>query len=358
MKEYKHEYEDSEKYVNHNALLSHDADISLSQSIRNLGKSYDGMRLIKKNMDNGFNGCWERWDKTELGIAKNEVLEFLQKDSDVGLYTSFKIKDSTASYIVNNDTGGKVYFFAVKLAASYKGLDIPALRWEIYDEYIPEFYDIRTRRDIEFDKFMSLHTTLKRENKKFRSLLMCNCIDWFTGYTKTWKITPFNAGLIRVYDNKISVEYNGETIEGTSKIAFENVKPSIAMLQRTISNESLRGDSETAQKYYNNVIKKMYTLIDVCPDSQVPLQAIQFRRGDTYYSYRIYEGIYYVCKCGYRNSYPTDVFCHEGMRPGELRRTSLGSQLEQLINAGCMRFDSGYTYNDFIQGIWEYRKRI
>lgn len=354
MKIVKHIYEDNEKYCNHNKLLSVKADISISQSIRNLGKSYDAMRLAIKCLENGKNIAWCRWDLNEMAIAYNEFSEKL----DELKYKPFSVKNSKIIGFVNMENGAKLQFYAVKSAMSYKGSDIK-LDWLIYDEFIPEMYDIKTRRDTEFNKFMSLYVTLKRDYQKFRCLLISNCIDWFNGYTKGWKIYPFPSGEIRIYDRELLIDIDGKTVSAKTRVAFENVKPSHAMIQRVIKEQIIKGGEVSEIKsYLENETSIQYNLIGKCPNPNIPLEPIQFRRNKDYFSFRKYDGIYYFVKVKKRDTLPVYIFSLENAQPDEIREKQHGVIMEELINRSLCRFYDGHVYNNIIMGIWELRKRI
>lgn len=352
-KDFKAEYKPDERYCNHKKLLSHNANISWSQSIRNLGKSYDAMRLVRKTVEKGRNCVWNRWDRNETEIAKAEFMRYNVDDK----YTEYNIKNSPASYIQDNDSGCSIYFMPVKQASSLKGLDIPKIKWMVYDECIPEFYDIKTRRDIEFDKFMSLYKTLKRDTQDFRALLMCNVIDWFNGYTRAWEISPFDAGIIRTFIKDVVVDIDGEIYKSSQKIAFENVKPSKAMIQRNLEDEILKGNTDFVKAYYANKASKEYNMIAQCPNLNIPLEPMQWRRGNIYISYRVHGGYCYFVETKPRDI-ATDVFSPGDIGHREMRRPSIGTWLEELINSGKACFSNGHVYNTVIGGIWDYRKRI
>lgn len=354
-KEYEAIFGDDEIYYKLDRLLSHNADISWSQSIRNLGKSYDAMRLVGETMKAGRNCVWLRWSKSETELAKTVFEEFL---GDKERYKSMKIPDSSATYITDIETGAVTYFMPVKMANDLKGLDIPELKWIVYDECVPEFYDVKTRRDVEFDKFMSLYKTLKRDCEDTRVIMICNCIDWFTGYTLAWGITPFESGVIKSFTKEVRIEVAGEVYSTSNKISFENVRPSKGMILRNLKDESLKGNAEELEQYYANATQKKYTAIAICPDLNISLGGEQFRRGKSYYSYRYLDGYYYFCKTGKRTMDVTHVGTVVGMQDNERKLPSMGKSIEELINRGVAKFDTGHTYNAIVGLVWDYRKRV
>lgn len=354
MKIVKHIYPDETVYCNHNKLLSVKADISISQSIRNLGKSYDAMRLAIKCLENGKNIAWCRWDLNEMAVAFEEF----KKRLDEFTYKPFSVKNSKVIGFVNMENGARIQFYAVKSAMSYKGSDI-SLDWLIYDEFIPEMYDIKTRRDTEFNKFMSLFVTLKRDYQKFRALLISNCIDWFNGYTKGWGIYPFASGEIRIYDREVVLEIDNKSVSSKMRVAFENVKPSVTMIQRVLKEQVIKGgDVDEIKRYLENETSTQYNLIARCPIINTPLEPIQFRRKNEYFSFRKYDGLYYFTKVKKRESLPVYIFSLENAQPNEIREKRHGEIIEDLINASRCRFSDGHVYNNIIMGIWELRKRV
>lgn len=359
IKEYDSIYPEDLRYLNHNNLLSHNADISWSQSIRNLGKSYDAMRLVEKTMENGRNCTWLRWDRKECKLAEHELERFF--DDDIR-YIKKNIPNSNVSYITDIESDSAVYIMPVKDASGVKGMDIPDIKWCIYDECIPEFYDVQTRKFEEFNKFMSLYVTLKRDTKDFRVLMMSNCIDWFTEYTRAWGIMPFAPGKIRVFNHVTVMETEGGPVSVNYKIAFENVYPSQAMIERNMKDYAIRGQIFDISAYFGNTTSTNYNLIEVCPDLSVELSNCQFKWDKGYYAYRIYNGIVYFTKVNQRKGIDTYVFkvsdlsqLYEDMTT---RSRVIGTWLEDLINRGRARFNSGHTYNVLIGGLYELRKRI
>lgn len=335
--------------------MSVQADISISQSIRNIGKSYDGMiKMIKQMCDKGLSVAWLRWDLGELAVSMANFEDLLNPEE----YKEEKHKDLDVKCYKNINNGACIWFFAVKQATKYKGFDKP-INWVVYDEFIPEFYDIKTRRDTEFNKFMSLWVTLKRDNKPFKGLLMSNCIDWFNGYTMAWKIKPFNSGEIRIFDSEMSINFDGTIINNKIRIAFENVRPTPAMINRVLKEEMLKGnDISTIKRYLDNETSTQYNLIAQCPNMKIPLYGIQFRRNDKYYSYRLFNDCLYFVETKKRDSITTDVFSLVNIKENEVRRPKIGKYIEDLLNLGLVRFDNGHTYNAIIMGLWDYRKSV
>lgn len=357
IKEYDSNHPDDKVYLTHNNLLSHNADISWSQSIRNLGKSYDAMDLVRNTLNSGRNAVWLRWDRKEVKLAEHELIRFMD-DSD--RYKRVGVPDSNVSYLHDTHNDTYLYFMPVKDAAGVKGMDIPDVKWCVYDECIPEFYDVRTRRDEEFDKFMSLYVTLKRDTEDFRVLMMSNCIDWFTGYTKAWNIDPFEPGKIRTYTREVVINTPDGIARASYKIAFENVKPSMAMIERNLKDYAIRGQVFDLDGYFDNKTSVDYNLIAKCPDLSIPLGDMQFMRDGVFFSYRQYMGAYYFCTVKPRDSTATRVFKVSDVDPskGYVRVKPFHKWFEEIINYGKAKFESGHLYNLVVQGIYDLRAQI
>lgn len=354
-KEFRHDFPPDDPYYSLDRLLSHEADISWCQSIRDVGKSYNMRMKCHKAISNGYSCVWLRWQRTELGTA---MQAWSKQFSDE--YEDVTPKGNNIVYRiwVNRESGAYIVFGAVKDSVHVKDVQIPNLRWLVYDECVPEQYDVRTRRDVEFDKFTSIYMSFARESKQLRAVLMCNVIDWFNPFTQAWGIRPFEAGIIKVFIDDITVETDDGTKGTKLKIAFENIKPSRAMLDRVIELAKLRyTNSKDLQRYISNATAKDYGMIGSCPDMDIPLDRLQFRRGERYYSFRVHDGIYYFVETAKREGYPTEVFKFGTNGSREGRNPQLGKIIEELINQGRVRFENGHVYNEFMNGLADYRMR-
>lgn len=346
IKEYPMLYPDELLYYSLNKVLTFDADVYLIQSIRNLGKSYSAREIVKNAMDKGYNCAWLRWDKTETATALNKF------SSDKNLIAGM-VKDSNVGYVVNDNNDSKTYFLSVKLAMSYKDFGIDKLRFAVYDECVPEHYDVKTRRETEFKKLMSLFNTIKRDNKT-RLIMICNCIDWFNPFTSAWEIHPFNSGIVKVFTKDMLIDDKKYKMS----ILMENVKPTPAMVNRVAQLEVLRGNYKTVQDYFKNQTSIQYNLLEKCPDLDTPLADIQFRVKDDFYSYRKYNGILYFVKTGFRKGVDVDNADIHDMRPNEYRTKEIGKQLEDMFNRGILRFDNGHTFNAIVGTVYKYREHL
>ena len=190
--------------------------------------------------------------------------------------------------------------------------------------------------------------------------MICNTIDWFNSYFQAWGIVPFGAGLIRIstFDMDVTQKVGEEQIhiKHTFKIVVENMKPSAKMIARIMGSEGLRGSQDKMQKYIENYYKNQYTLIERCPEMKVQLEPMQVYYNDKYYGYRVYRNVIYWCETGKRNV-PTDVAkrCDMKLETRPAIRPIYAKTIEEGINAGYVRFDTGYTYNAIIGYIYEVR---
>lgn len=353
-KEFRHDFPPDDPYYSLDRLLSHEADISWCQSIRDVGKSYNMRMKCHKAISNGFSCVWLRWQRTELGTA----MQAWQKQFG-DAYVDVTPKGTNIVYKIwmNLESNTYIVFGAVKDSVHIKDVQIANLRWLVYDECVPEQYDVRTRRDVEFDKFTSIYMSFARESKQMRAVLMCNVIDWFNPFTQAWNIRPFDAGIIKVFIDVMTIETDTGPKTARLKIAFENIKPSRAMLDRVIELAKLRySNTKDLQKYINNATAKDYGMVAKCPDMSIPLEPLQFRRGERYYGFRICNGVYYFTETSFRNL-PTEVFKFGTNGNREGRNPQLGKAIEELINQGRCKFDSGHTYNEFMNGLADYRMR-
>ena len=345
IKTYKMEYPDNQEYYNLDKILTINADVYFIMSIRDLGKSYDARKKLVKSMKNGFNNAWLRWDRTETATANDK---FATSEDLIKSH----IPNSNIGFVID-DNDNKTYFLSVKSAMSYKDFGIDNLKFVVYDECVPEHYDIRTRRETEFKKLMSLYDTIKRDSNA-RLIMICNCIDWFNPFTAGWEIYPFNSGLAKLFIRKMNID--GKDYE--MKICVENVKPTKAMIERVARLQVLKGNYKTVQDYFKNVTTTQYHLIEICPNRKIPLRELQFRLGNDYYSFRQYSHLFYFCKTKKRDNLETESPDIHDIRKGEYRTVDFGLSIEQLINNGNARFDNGHTYNAIMKMVYKYRERL
>lgn len=352
IKTYRMIYPDNQLYYSLDKVLTFDVDVVMVQSIRNLGKSYSARQLVYNTLEKGYNCAWLRWTPTESASSLEKF-----KEKDVDRYLPCKLKDTKISYCIDTKNDNKCYFLPVKGAMDFKDFGIERLKYVVYDECVPEHYDIKTRRETEFLKLMSLFNTLKRDNKT-KLIMICNVIDWFNPFTSAWGIYPFNAGLVKVFTIKMNLALKDDLMKTyENRILFENVKPTPAMINRVAQLEVMRGNYKTVKEYFDNVAKVHYDLIGKCPAKNIQLANLQLRIGTDYYSYRIYDNIMYFVKCGKRDI-STESPDIRTMNRGEYRTPEIGKQLETYFNIGALRFDTGHTYNAICQAIYKYREHL
>lgn len=355
------DYNDDALFYTPNTILScksPNRNVFVIQSIRNLGKSYGMMKVIKRDVENGVNAVWSRWNDEELSVAINEAFDTLDiqtKENPEGEWLKTVINKSAVIF-ENIESHGRLYFLSVKMAHKLKGLDIKSLHYWVYDEFIPEFYENETRRIEETQKWNSLYITLKRTNTNFTAVLISNCISWFNGYFEQWGILPFPIGEIRTYDQKTKILIGDEIIETTQEIVVENVKPTKAQIKRIMIDEVVKGSSCNLKNYLENTTKDNFSLIATCP-GDVPLHNAEWYYNKECYSFRMYEGIMYWTKAR-----PRDVHkwtCNKADITDEIRRDkAMGVTFEKYYDSAKMRFKDGNVHNAVLGMIWASRRLV
>lgn len=349
---YRCEHGAGEEFYNMQKLLSHNADISVAQSIRDLGKSHDAFAVVKKSAAKGRNTVITRWEIGELEHVEHDVFqesEIVSKDNPDGIWKKCGVSQS-AWFFERKDNGAQVWFMSTKASNKNKGTDIRNLDWWFYDEFIPEIYDTQTRRLQEFDRFVSMYWTLVRNNKRFRVIMACNTITWFNGYYDAWNVRPFPAGYI--VKQHIDIDLDG--IRRTLTIAIENVKPTRAMLERIAKNEAVKGRKFSAA-YFDNATGDNTGFIATCPDPTAPLYNGQWLFMKRCYSFRYVGGLYWWVECAKRDV-ATYTTSKSDVGPGVIRDRQMGRTFDTLYDTGQMRFTDGHVEQAVVGMIWAGRQ--
>lgn len=349
---YKCVHPDTDEFYNMQLLLSHNADISIAQSIRDLGKSHDAYAVIKKSAANGRNSVISRWEITELEHVEHDVFELNEiysKDNPNGLWTKNAVSKSTWFY-ERMDNKAQIWFMSVKASNKNKGTDISNLDWWFYDEFIPEIYDNQTRRVQEFDRFVSMYWTLIRNNKRFRVIMACNTITWFNGYYDAWAVRPFPYG--RIIKQHIDIDIDG--VRRTLTVAIENVKPTHAMIERIAKNEAVKG-RRFDRSYFENTTGDNTAFIKSCPKMDEALYNGQWLFLKRCYSFRYYNGLYWWTETARRNV-PTYTTSKSDVGVNVIRDRQMGRTFDTLYDSGQMRFDDGNVEQAVLSMIWAGRQ--
>ena len=343
-------YDENALYWSCQTLMSTARDIMVAQSIRGTGKSFSvDTALIKAITKLGFNCVISRWDDGELSIAR----ELVEYDSD---FEKTQLNTSAYRYTYKNN-GASLYFFAVKMAHKHKGLDIKDLKFWFYDEFIPEFYENRTRKIEEVKKFNSLYTTLRRNNENFRVILCCNVITWFNGFYEQWGIEPFPQGYIGIFEIEKKVDIKGEIKTMKFQVAVENVEPTKAQIERVIRDEIMKGGNSDVLSYLQNVTKDNTSMITDCPDMSIPLHNAEWYFEKKCYSFRLYDGLMYWVETKPRNVNKWTLNTSD--ITDEIHRDkAMGLTFEKYYDQSRMRFHDGNIEQVVISMIWAGRKRL
>lgn len=336
---------ENELYYSLDRPMSYNGDITIAFSIRDLGKSYSAMLRMDKTIKSGRSVVWSRWDRDQTLLSMKEYLDFTDNE--------FKIRSpGTGLKILEpvDDSIGSIYYIPVKDAAKAKGIDQDFKYW-IYDEFLPEFYQNRTQKETEYQKWASLYTTLKRDTPDFKAILISNCISWFNGYFKAWGIRPFPAGQVKRFP---------QTAFGiTTNVVMHNVKPSALALERVIVHEVAKGKSESEiTAYLENATQDKDFFIGKCPDLNVPLHPVQYIHRGGYYTFREYDGCIYFCKVKPRSDYPIMALNRRELSDGMMRDRGAGLNFERWINAGIARFENAEVMNAIFDLVYLSRERL
>ncbi len=344
---------ENDEYYTLNRLLSYNADINICQSVRNLGKSYDAMKTARNALLAGKNVAWSRWDRDESDLATQELLNFL--GDGWKLHTISRALKMAES---DDPAHGEIFFVPIKDAHKIKGIDVP-FSWWIYDEFLPEFYANQIRKEEEFSKWASLHTTLRRDNDDFRALLISNNITWFNGYFRAWDIRPFPSGQVKRFDRTVVMDIGGKPFCQKSSIAFHNVKPSNPAIRRILRDEVAKGKSkEEIYQYLSNATQDKDFFIGECPDKNQPLSNVQYYHRGDYYNFREYDGHIYFCKVNPVADRATMALNKRELRDGMMRDLGAGRNFERWINRGIAKFESQEVLNAIFDLVYLSRERL
>lgn len=331
-------------------VLSYNAKITTIMSIRSLGKSYDMMKRLLNVSLSGKNVAWSRWDADQTKTSLAEFKAFAENTKNVTLSSETVAKGITWLTPKDMENVGSILFVPVKDAAKAKGID-RVFKWWVYDEFIPEFYTNRTQKETEYEKWQSLYTTLRRNNSDFRAVLMGNRISWFNDYFTHWGVRPFPSGEIRRFKRSV---FGYE-----SDIVVEHVKPSPEALERIIKFEVEKGRTEEEiLDYLENATQDKDFFIGKCPDLNTPLEWIQLYSRGSYYGWREYDGHIYFTPIKPRLDRPIMALNRRELSDGMIRDRGIGQKIEDWINRGIVRFDSGKTLNAIFDLVALSRERL
>lgn len=302
------------------------------------------------NIIGGQNVAWSRWDADQTKTSMVEFKTFAESKRNLTFSVETVAKGVTWLTPKEVDNAGSILFVPVKDAAKAKGIDRP-FKWWTYDEFIPEFYTNRTQKETEYEKWQSLYTTLRRNNEDFRAVLMGNRISWFNDYFTHWGIRPFPSGEIRRFKRSV--------LGYESDVVVEHVRPSPEALERIIRYEVEKGRTEEEiSDYLENATQDRDFFIDVCPDLSTPLSWIQLYSRGLYYGWREYDGHVYFTKIRPREDRPVMALNRRELQDGMMRDRGIGQKIEDWINRGIARFDSGKTLNAIFDLVALARERL
>lgn len=335
-------------------LLSHNADIYVVQSPRNVGKSRTAMDFAQEFLDRGKNIAWLRYNNTEMAQSINTWLEYnpnLEKDKTrTNKYCKW-FKDPYG--------GGSIMFGSWNISQNMKGIDTP-FDWMICDEFIPERYTNKSRLSTEFADWTSVYKSIKR-NTDMRVLLISNNIFWLNPFFIAWEIPPFSKGTIYKVKHKYQVTIDGSVESTEVTIAVQNVRMSKACIRRNLKQSAVSFTSDNDIEYYfDNATQDEYNVIGKCPKMNLPLSNYQLMSDNYYFSHRMYEGIIYWTKCKWDQNKETYVSNPSHIDKDRLhyRMTDLGKRFERYFNEGSCVFDSAETLFIFYRWLRELRTRV
>ena len=332
-----------------NKRLAFNADYTVFNSPRAVGKTYAGMTKASQILDKGDNVVWERYNMSELSVALETWQDFrpdLEK-STIGRGQGWKLTDPT--------TGGHVALIAWNIAQNAKGLDSPYI-FEFKDEFIPERYTAKTRLDTEFADSMSVRKSIIR-GYETRSIYFANCIQWINPYSIAWGVPPVDRGTFIVIKDVFTL---GE-LKDTRTILWENIAMTPAMIERTFHTTVAGATSqEDVESYYRNATKQEYSRIAECPDKSLQLEPLQLMSQGYYMGYRIFEGLMYWTEIKPRHDIETYVAEPEyiDVNKKRFRDPSLSPQIESRFNAGLCVFDCPETLVALQRWLFHNRKRV
>lgn len=329
--------------------LGYNADYTVFNSPRAVGKSYAGMSLCSELLDKGENCVWERYNMSELSVALETWMGFrpdLEK-STIGKGQGWKLTDPT--------TGGHIALISWNIAQNAKGLD-SAYIYEIKDEFIPERYTNKSRLDTEFADSMSVRKSIIRKYPT-RSIYFANCIQWINPYSIAWNIPAVDRGTFLVVRDKFRL---GD-LEDHRVVLWENIGMTKAMIRRTF-HATVAGASsqEEVEEYYRNATKQEYSRIGECPDKTIQLAPLQLMSQDYHMGYRMCDGKMYWTETRPRTDIETYVAEPEyiDIQRKRFRDPSLSPQIERFFNEGRCIFDCAETLVALQRWLFHNRRRI
>ena len=334
-------------------LLSHNADVSIATSTRNVGKTRAAMDLTNECLERGENVVWERWDKQGLSKTINTWKNYRPELKQSGL------DGGDGTVLLDESTGGRIFCIPYGLSDNIKGLDIPDLVWEIKDEFIPEVYRIRTRLDREFEASMSVRKTLKR-NSGMRSIYLANCIAWQNPYCWNWEIGPIDKGVTRKFIDKVTINVDGESYTESRTIVWENIALTKAMISRNLRSDMLAMTDKQIEDYYDNATKMEYTKIEQCPDKSIQPEKMLLMSMGYYIGYRKYNNKLYLYASKPRSDIATYVAEPEyiDISKKHFRYPAVAKTFEDYFNNGRCIFDNAKTIMAFQRWLWHTRQKI
>ena len=358
IKSYKTDYPDDMLYWGIKQLkknLSYGCDYTIATSPRAGGKSSAAIQLFDETLRDGYNVAWCRYNKSQLGMS----------------FTAFKkwypdIKKEAIPHNNNAFLGvipgyeQKIVFCPWNLSDNAKGIDVPNIKYQVMDEFIPEFYTTKTRKETEYTSAMSVRTSLNRSGI-MRSICLANCIYWLNPFSLAWNFPPVDVGTIMTIRQPANITLdNGEIKRITQSYCWENVKFTPAMIDRVIHNDGGSMTIEELESYYNNATKQEYSKIEKCPKMNINTVNYQLMNDRYYFSYRNYNGCFYFCKIRPNFSIPTYVDKPEYVDLGikHYRYPNLTKTYETYYNTGRCIFDSNETLMHFQAWLWNLRKRV
>lgn len=338
-------------------LLSFNPDIVGAQSPRNYGKSYALMDVCRDVIDKGGCVAWGRYNKTELGQSYNTWRDFMPElDAPK---KGERSSDSSVKWLVDPCTGGRIMFFPWSISQNLKGIDAP-FEYMVCDEFIPERYTNKTRRDTEFADWTSVYKSLARSYGTL-PVMLSNNIQWMNPFFIRWEIFPFPKGNIAVDDKRFRFTDDGETFETSRRIVFENVAGTTAIIKRNLKQQAIEFNSnDDLEQYFRNETEQEYARIGKCPDMTLPLSDFQLRSEDTVLNYRVHRGTYYWERVKDNRSLTTFVSEQAWVNAEEkrIRAPSVASEMEKLFNSGQCVFKDPTTLETFYRYIRRNRTRL